>query len=344
MPYTMFLVANLPPWPPPQRVVLGRFSTDGGGVRLIAYSDGHIEVAPDDDPSAGLHFAKLSPSSEPRRCIVSIVGRSEGDVDVYINGGEPLKLLSDAEDVEVEVAAPPLSANVPRSFEDPSAVSACTAWMEARKKRMALRAEAPIRADRRPRTPAEERAELIDAAAKLDLECGKARTGDRAAATGMSSVIRGLVYWPNDRPTWDPLLLRIAARHDLPLAVFAEPSGDTPEVGDAEHPVRHVRGLIVGCERPVETFRLIDLEEFLSSPFETVRVNGVDQTVSVGDAVAAVANVEHAHYDRQVPLFIDRLRSDVYLNIDLLDRVILSVGGVVSELARWVAREASEEA
>lgn len=339
--FTAFLVLGLPPWPPSRRALLGRFSTVGeGSMQLIGHNDGHIEILLDDDRATALHFAKLTPSAQQRHCIVSIVSKDDGTIDLRIGGGEPLKLLSDSDGTEVDVPLSTSSTAPLRSYEDPAAAAACTAARTRRNMRMAGRARVPPRQGRRIKTHAEEAGELSDAVTTLDAELVMARHGDKIAARAAATRLRALVYWPNDQGSWNPLLLRIAARYDLPLPVYAEPPGDPQDLG-LPAPIGHVRHLMVGCERPFSTFGIVDLEEYLASALETVVVNGSDETVSVGEVVAAVANTEYVHYDRDVPLVIDRLRSQVYLEVDLVDRLILSVGPAVSELARWVAREAS---
>jgi hypothetical protein len=125
----------------------------------------------------------------------------------------------------------------------------------------------------------------------------------------------------------------------LPLPVYTEPSVDYPlGLPVSDH---HVRRLIVSCERSIPTFVIADLEEFLDATMESVAANGAHEDVTVAEVVASVANTEYAHYDADIPLVLDRLRSHVYLDMTALHRVILALGATVLELARWVSREAS---
>jgi hypothetical protein len=84
------------------------------------------------------------------------------------------------------------------------------------------------------------------------------------------------------------------------------------------------------------------LETSLASPFETVVVDGEAETITVVEVIAAVANTESSHYDPGVPLHIDRLRTHVYLDIDVVDRVILAVAACVHALSMWAIGRVEE--
>jgi hypothetical protein len=137
-----------------------------------------------------LHFARLTASHEPRRCIVTVVSRRDGTVDLNINGGESVKLLAEAGDSEVDVAVPASAASGPRSYEAPDARAACSPAMARRRNRIADRVKASTRAGRRRKTYAEELQELIDVSAALDADLYSASLGSKASVGAVATHLR----------------------------------------------------------------------------------------------------------------------------------------------------------
>jgi len=343
MEFTVFQVVSLPPWPPPRRVVIAKVpvSAGAGGVELVGHVDGHVEVVVRDAGApSGLHLSRITRSEEARWCIICITQAANEPVRLYINGGEPLKLLSEMGEKEVPVpegGTPPMD----RSYDDPTAAEECASRMASRQSRMALVEGRAVRPGRRLKTAEEELADLEAEIAGLDHDLERARQGLSVAIGGVAGHIRALTYWPNDRGTWNPLLLRMAARLDLPLPVYVEPAGELAEAG-VPQPDQHVRNLQLSCQRLRPTFGIVDLEEYLDRTLETVTTEQGETHVGVGQAVAHVGSAGHAHYDRDVEEYVDRLRALKYLDIAALDRLIVKVGETVLELARWVAMRLRE--
>jgi hypothetical protein len=306
-----------------------------GSIELVGHSDGHLELVVRDQGSASAQqFGRLTRSGEARGCIITITKSAEESPRLYVNGGESLKLLSDSGESEIKIRGGEPQP-VERSYEQLSiAETECASRMAIRKSRMMKKEERAVRPGQRRKTDQEVKAELEGAITRLDHHMGDARDGVREATLGVAGRIRALTYWPNERKTWNPLLLRMAVRLDLPLPVFAEPATELPEVGVP--PAQHVRNMVVSCQKVVPTFEIVDLEEYLDRPFETVPADQGGQ-VTVGQAVAAVANAEEAHYAPDVDQYVDRLQSMKFLEIGVLDRLIVNLGEVVLELSRWVA-------
>ena len=329
------LVAALPPWPPPRRIVIARVPVANatGNVDLVGHSDGHIELQVRE---AGIlsawHLARITRSNDPRRCIISITKREDEVPHLYLNGGEPLKLLSASGAEEVDIAVRDDDEAVDRSYETSTAGEICAERMALRRERMAEIEARKVRPGRRRKTPKDELSDLEAAIARLSIDLDGARHGVESSVRGVAGGIRALTYWPNDKPTWNPLLLRLATRLELPLPVYVEPPGVSP--GGLPSPDQHVQNLLVSCRRLVSTFVLVDLEEFLDRTLETLDTGA---RVTVGEAVAYVGSAERAHYDPDVAEYADRLRALEYLEVGALSRMTVGLGGAVLELARWIA-------
>jgi hypothetical protein len=340
--FTAFLVLTLPPWPPHSRRLLGTFKAGvPGTVELVGHTDGHLEVVLlwRGSPTS-FHLARLSSSSRPTRCLLTLLA-DQGQLSVQLNG-RPVPALSSTNGAEFELTPHKDAEPAPLSFEAPEAIAACASSVETRRLRMSLPTRARPRPGRRAKSQDEQLRELRDAATGLATGLARAlRGGERDSFRSLASQVRALTYWPDDGPSWNPLLFRIAASQGLPLPVYVEPDGDPGEF-ELPKPVYHVRHLIVSIRREIQTFHVADLETFLASPFETVVVDGEPETVTVVEVIAAVANTESSHYDPGVPLHIDRLRTHVYLDIDLVDRVILAVATCVHALSVWAIGKVEE--
>jgi hypothetical protein len=178
--------------------------------------------------------------------------------------------------------------------------------------------------------------ELVQAADALSELADQAMTGKKHLIPPLAAQLRSLIYWPNDRPTWNPLLYRLASRRALPLPVFAFPDdlNRPPVIDDAAY---HAENLTASIVRRAPAEVLMDLQEYMRSTVQTVRTSSGMERLSIEGTLGATANtLGAAHYDEVIALDVDLLRTQVVLNTSLLHRVMIGLAETVAVLGRCV--------
>lgn len=220
-----------------------------------------------------------------------------------------------------------------QASDEPEATGACQDWIDWRAEWARPR---PPRSGRRLKTAAETTAELSEAVEALELHLVGIRAGNRALIGDVTSRLRALVYWDADRPdnpAYSPLLLRTAGRAGIALPVWA----NAPErwgmgiLAEAAYALPDTRPYI---EQRMPGQRVMDLQQTL---MHVVQIDRTDPTLTMTllEAIGLAANTQAVHHDEAIPLPIDRLSDQVFIDRDLLEDVIVSLGDVVAALGRF---------
>jgi len=336
--FTVVTVIAFPmPWPLPQMATM--FSTetsDSKQLRVVAYTDGHLEVVLDRPGSEALrrHFQMLSVPAN-NLVLLSVVGEQH-QIRLAINDVDLLSLAdADGEAFEIsEHESPPPEL----SIGHPDALSQCKTAIDARLHRFDSKAAFVDKVHaRRPKTLVEQTTDLAGAVSRLDEFITRIRRGDLHFAPAAAAEIRSLAYWPNNSPTWNPLLFRIASSTNAPLPVFAIPSTSLPL-----EPAAHFQVGGPSLERRNKGDELIDLEQYLAEPVATYRVGAEVRTLSAGEAIALAANTAgSAHYDDSVILDLEAMEGVVFMATSNLDRLIVAVAEAIVGLSRSLLSAAS---
>lgn len=342
-PFTVvFVVVNFPtPWPP--ELVRELFSTRHGDqhISVAVAPDGHLIAAVstlDGDRLIEANFARVE-LEDGARGVFMLMG--EGDeLSLRINRVELDLAESSVEPFTITAgrAAP----EAPLSYEHPEAATRCAPATEVRARRFrSLLERRRERASRRPKTQAEQ----VDDFRRALLACRTLASGIRSGhlelLPTLATELRGLVYWPNDSPTWDPLLYRLADWAGLALPVWADTDTfeNLPEV--VRRANAHVRGLSPSTNRRFDHEEIVDLQEYLDMPV-LVEGDGDVQSASVTghELVGAVAHtMGPAHYDPSIELSVERLDHTLGFEASLIQSIVLDLTHVVVELGEYVLRD-----
>jgi hypothetical protein len=336
--FTHLSVISLPtPWPPTSviRLMESAVGTMGSSIKWLGYPDGHIEVVVSGS-AIGLpihrHFQRIS-APEGNWAITTLTFDG-AELCLRINGGEGLRLLSESSEF-ISLSAPTKALPL-RSFDEPGAQSACLHWISERNRRFSKK---PRFVDkdhvRRLKTTDEQLRELAEAAFLLSDVARQVQDGSLHMVPVLASQMRGLAYWPNDRPTWNPLLYRLAAGRNLPLPIFCLLNSVPPVTAGLAIQLQ-VSGASV--QRMWPTQRLVDLEQYLNEPVARFDLGtSAAREISVIEAVAATANTAGiAHYDDSVVLDIEGIKSHLYVGTNLLDRVIVNLAHILVDMCEYV--------
>lgn len=218
------------------------------------------------------------------------------------------------------------------SFDDPTADESCKDWVNWRTTWFGSN-EPTNRGERRTLTEAEELHELILAKEALnDLTIAFAE-GDAKYGPIILSQFRSLLFWPDTerlKRKYNPLLLRIAARHKLPLPVYAFKSKDlTAEVG-GDVPSSSVLNNTPSIKQQFTTQPLVDFQEWIDSNSLAYR----GRNYSIRQLIFELANTgSAAHYDLSIPIVKDDLTNNRTFGADNLTRFIVETGQITTYIA-----------
>jgi hypothetical protein len=97
--FSAFLVISFPrPWPLPVRAILGEFRQEGRLIHLVAYPDGHVEIAAGSQElgiTVRRHFQRLEIGGGPSDKAIPSIACANDSIDMRING-QPLKMLGES--------------------------------------------------------------------------------------------------------------------------------------------------------------------------------------------------------------------------------------------------------
>jgi hypothetical protein len=190
--------------------------------------------------------------------------------------------------------------------------------------------------------------ELRNAISSLDALVRAVRDGQAEFVDDIASRLRALIYWSPSNSSYNPLLLRLAARRRLPLPVFAfsDKHPRAPKV--LEDAQLHIS---FNYPTPIRVYpkqRLMDLQSYLQT---TVQLDRSGALVPIGSSFAvwqqtandiirdAASTIGSANYDDTVPVGLDRLRQMRTTRTDSLAPFLIKISLAVGELARYVLRD-----
>ncbi len=262
----------------------------------------------------------------------------DGAVDLFVNGFK-LSSVPPGSDDTVEFAQVTWTLKG-RALEEPNAVEACQAWIEWRSKWSRPRR---IRLGRRQKTEAEIQTELAAAVDALELHLAGVRAGNLSLVGDIASRLRALVYWDEQQPsnpTYSPLLLRTAGRAGLGLPVWALPPErwDTGVLAEATYAVMDTRPYL---EQRLPNQQVMDLQQTLT---HIVQLDRMDQTLTMTilEMIELAANTQFVHHDEGIPLAIDRFSDQKFVDRDMLQDLLVTLGDVVAGLGRSLLGRAVE--
>jgi hypothetical protein len=314
------------PWPPPEPVTVFTCKNDGLTVSVVAMADGRLALTTFDltgtlisqfisQPIAlyGVYSASLHASWSPSKSTL------------YVNGQELLPGLPGVQAFSVLPQHPPFGQ---RSFDDPTAALACHKWIQNRKDKFT-----PIKAarpDRRLKTSEEEANNLCNSIAHIKELLQRIESGERAGYLlgTLATEMRACICWPHPKrdakedKNWNPLLLRMASKADLPLPVYslsrseAEAEAKTPLLKETTlrlvpDPAR--------IERRYVRDQICDLQEALVNTMLRIGPMPTGRTIIAVDLIRELAHTEGAaHYDRDASEFVDVLKEIEAFDADAL--------------------------
>jgi len=335
------------PWPPSQLVSMLRTMQGNVRIEVVVHRDGHLEASAgsvDGPPDARMHFQRIAPEGDARASM--ILTSEEGRLRLRLNDRDLLPLSEAHGDTVVIASTRRTGGSLTPSYLRDDALDTCRAAMDERRRRFKQLRAAGSAEGRRMKSVSEQVAELVAAIRALDHLTSSVRHGHVYLAPTLANQLRGLIYWPNERRTWNPLLYRVADRAGLPLPVFGDiaPDDELPEV--VLQAASHMRRLSASCIPRFPSDRLVDLQDFMQMTVARFRFEEVaeDQRATVQDVLGGAANtMGAAHYDETVELDIDRIHRTRAFDASVMHMILVNLGDVVAELGRHVVARVDED-
>jgi hypothetical protein len=315
-------------WPPLVKTEVFQSHINGWIYKLEATKDGRFDVTFSLGENKVNFLSQRIEFTKYPRFVLTVI-KDEGQIRLRIHGVEVLS--SDTKEVLLIKTKEKFEGSC-ESFDDPSADESCKEWVNWRTAWFG--SIVPInRGERRALTEAEELHEFIQAKEALNDLTIRFAEGDAKYGPIILSQFRSLLFWPDNEGSkgkYNPLLLRIAARHKLPLPVYAFKSEDLTAAVGSDVPSSRVENNTPSIKQQFATQPLIDFQEWLdSNSLEYRRKN-----YSIKNLIFELANTgSAAHYDQNVPIVKDDLTNNRSFGADNLTRFIVETGQITTYVA-----------
>jgi hypothetical protein len=296
-----------------------------GRLRFAVWDSGQKEVASFISQPLGIvgnGFALLS------------ISWSQAGIELRLNGST---VLADAPEVcRLSISTVDQPASSVLSINRPDALVACQKWINNRKAKFS----SPVLRRMRFKTNTEQATDLRNSILSIQ-HIRQQVSGGKLNFLGMlAGELRALLYWKDDvKADWayNPLLLRMASKADLPLPVYRVKPQPLPAAVKAAS--IHIDTNIPRLHSIVFTNELVDLQECLEST--ALRLDSTSRNEkSAKDLIAETADtLGSSHYDEDVSAFIDVLQNTTAFDISTLARYLSEISNVTAQLAEWVISE-----
>jgi hypothetical protein len=231
-------------------------------------------------------------------------------LDIYKSGVPPLE-------IELTKVQPTMEL---KDFDDTAIETACRTWIANRRKKFSVPS---LRPGRKPKTLTEQAKDL-----RISIDNTKVLSNliDKGGQTNLigylAAELRALVYWTKDDTReggYNPLLLRLASKDDLPLPVIYQ-----------------------------REQKLMDFQEFAKKTVLQLGPAGVHGGIATSysllDIISETANtLGVSHYDEDISNAVNATRNIVFLHLDTLARTLCQASIRVAELGESVLERLAEK-
>jgi hypothetical protein len=327
------------PWPPMDVRSLVRSPAGDCSICISGHPDGHLDLIvsrSDGTPVCAIASERLAFSGAG---VVLVTVRWQGpNCTLFINSRE---LDAYQPDAPPRVFQTSDFAPGPLSIDHPDGAAACHEWIENRKAKFSSTGQ--VRRNRRSKELQEQAHDLRDALAALSYVLEGVKGGKLYLRGHLAAELRALVYWQNDTQrenSYNPLLLRLASKEDLPLPMYAmrEPGIDAPAV--LHEADLHFTGSFPEVIQTAPGQELMDLQEWLLTPVVIDRSSGTARTISQKELISECANtLGSSHYDEDTSEFVDLLKHSSAGAMDVFTGGLMKAAGIVVFMGQWVLAE-----
>jgi hypothetical protein len=344
---TLYAVVQLKtPWPPEKEVIIVQGAQDTRLIQVYAALDGHLVAIVEDSGVPVVHHETQPIAVDKTGMVILTMSWNPSGAQVRIN--QHTLRPWDTGDLSPQAIQTKQYLPIgPISVEHPDATTQCQNWVSWRTIRLGTPSPPD---DGRDLKPAERQIkELEGALARLDMLVQLVAAGQDFQIPLIAVTLRSLIYWQlrnngrlNDQ--YNPLLLRIAARLNLPLPIFAFPDdrATQPDVL-LQAEVHHCNNLPM-MQRMLPAQELMDMQEWMIVPVSTKRfaglLPGTEKVMASKDVIAEVANtLGGAHFDEDVSQHLERIQAFKAYDTSFVDIYLFNVSKTVVQLGVFVLNQ-----
>jgi hypothetical protein len=170
------------------------------------------------------------------------------------------------------------------------------------------------------------------------------RAGNKFLLGTLAGEMRASIYWPTGRDAkpdsqWNPLLLRMASKADLPLPVYCVPEDTAPSPAIADRELR----LSLDTARIFAIFpheEIFDLQSVLVRPLVVRSIQIPNNTISGRDLIKELAHtMGAAHYDTDTSEFVELMAAVIGGQGDQVTSFVCETASTLVALSEWVLSE-----
>jgi hypothetical protein len=320
-------------------------------VHLVAHPDGHITLKIDRPDGSPLHDIELQRVHLVGQGVCHVlISWNQSYACIYMDAKllGPYKLEDPA--LKIELRGIVIGTSSP-SIDHPDATNACQIWIQNRQRKFS----APnLRTGRRLKTISEQARDLFIAVNNLRTIASAIHTNGQKHLIGyLAAELRALVFWSKDDGRdggYNPLLLRMASKGDLPLPVFAWKNMFSGKVSVLNKANFHMPQLSATIEKTSNDQILMDFQEWLKEDFTVFRMDvgtlgQTERRLPLKEIIAETANsLGVAHYDEDISETVSTMSDTVFAQIDLLARCLCQTAILTADLGIWVLSKLHERA
>jgi hypothetical protein len=342
---TIFVVIKFPqPWPPQRETEILSKDQSNSRITLRGTPEGCLLFRVMESQQEVAKFMSQKIKFVGAGLVLLDVRWSDDQLDMRING-LPVKALEEANNADYLVETKEHIIQDPPSLNHPEAAKLCKEWMNWRKARYA-NPKSCAKKNRRLKTIGEQVAELQNAIASLVDLLVLIQNGRSHMLGHLATELRALVYW-NGR-NYNPLLLRVAGRFDLPLPVYMlqEKQGAPKILEDAQQWIKTNEPSIL---KTIPNQKIVDVQEWLNTPIQRALFKREQEetsslhseTTTAKDLILDTATaLGSAHYDEDLPDHLELIYRVNVFGTSTLTNFLLRSATVIIELGRFVLNNA----
>ena len=209
-----------------------------------------------------------------------------------------------------------------------------------------------LKEDRRHTTDQEKEAALTEQLRVLNDIHKQVKAGSKHMMGVLAGILRSLLHWQTDsknsqrlRSSYNPILLRAAARLDASLAVYFIPD-DPSRPAILDKATRHVDFNKLSIHRELDCQVLGDIQQWLETPVATIALDQSEsrRILTFKDVISEAANTLGVHIDEDIPLTLDILRGTAIYDTNALLEILMNAAEVTMALGQHLISEGNRRA
>jgi hypothetical protein len=338
-------------WSVSKETLLGEIRRHELHCRLTQFEDGRIAFTLSDPKGEVFTIRTQKIQVDKPGAVLLMANWTANEKCIYANGKKLLPADQTEETVVIKASPRSRIVDGPISFQQPEAKEACRKWIEWR---AAYLGNPPAQAEpgRRLKSFLEQVGELERSQLLLRELISRAESGANHVVGAIATELRALVYWPkNQNRNYDPLLLRLAARRNAPLPVwaFVVRGYSDKALEDLANVSKSMESLALihlpDIKKSETGQKLIDLQAWLDDPFQ-LNAEGAGTKeygkicVTNKELIKQISSIiGTSHYDEDIPVELDAFRNFFGESGGEMNRMVVHVSKTVHDLISYFRAE-----